>query len=149
MPRDLSALKVLLTAQDILDCLGEDPEDRVYVHAIDLTPDEWTDGVANRTDDGCYVVMSMRALGARTIDDFVNARRMWGMIGGYGPLPGEIAVVGNESNRDNFGRVVPADIQALHREAEEMPPGYRIAWSDYEGLCVLREHSSLTNVSAQ
>lgn len=140
MPRSFDGLRVLLTAQDVLDCLSEDPSDRVFVHTIDLTPDEWSDGVATRTDEGCFVVMSMRALGATTIDDFVNMRRVNSRIGGYSPMPGEIAAVGCESKRDRFGRIVPDCIRALLVEAEEMPPGRRIAWAGYEGLCVLRAH---------
>ena len=117
MPRCLSALKHLSSAQAVMTCLKEDPSDRVLMYSSDLTPSEFDDSLAVRTDDKVLVIRSIQNSGASSIDQFVNALRAESPA--YKTLPGEIAVVGSEDHRNRFGRVVPADIEALLVEAEE------------------------------
>lgn len=117
MPRCLDALKTLSSADAVIRCLKEDPMDRVLMYSSDLTPNEFDDALAVRADDSVLVIRSIQNSGASSIDQFVNALQAESPV--HNIFPGEIAVVGSEDNRNQFGRIVPADIEALLVEAEE------------------------------
>ena len=87
------------------------------------------------------IIRSIREAGAANIDQFVQVLRSESPV--PKTLPGEIGVVGFEYLRDQFGRKIPVDIEALLVEAEEKTEARRLAWAGgYEGLYVLSTHVS-------
>lgn len=134
--RDLTTLRVLKSAKDLIACLWEDPLDRLLVYSSDLGPDEWDGCLATRTNDSIIVVRSMRAVGASSVEEFVCAFRREGKLDEV--HLGEIAVVGADS--DSFGRIVPEDIEQLLDDAENKRPGRMLSLTGYCDLWVLADH---------
>lgn len=138
MPRCLDCLKTLSSAEAVIMCLKQDPTDRVLVYSSDLTPHEFHDSLAVRTDDRVLIVRSVRESGAASLDQFIHVLRSEKPV--QNSQPGEIAVIGSSDHRDRFGRKVPADVKALLGEAEDQedPRSLQLA-GGYEGIYVLAD----------
>ena len=141
--RDLTGLRILRTAADVVNCLREDPNDRVFHSSSDLCPSDFGKASSTRSYDTIYVVRSLKAVGANSINDYVHTLRSEGYFDGI--RSGEIAVVGEY--KSPAGRIVPSDIKQLLRDAEESIPGAVLGRAGYEGLCVLATSPAALNAS--
>lgn len=137
-PRDMSALKSLKNLSELLAFMQADPGDRILWHTDDLGPDDWDSGYSTRNDTACLVVMSMKALKARNIDDMVQLARGHGYDNA--PRPGEIAVIGDEKIRNASGRKLPVDIEKTLHDVDNGVENLLLARSLYEGVWVLATH---------
>ncbi|MBA6105273.1 hypothetical protein [Pseudomonas monteilii] len=136
--RNLESLRLLNTAEALIDFMSQDPLDRVLDRGSDLSPNELAGGALKRPDNGILIVRSMRALGVKTISEYIKARQ--GEMVSFGAQPGDLAIIGVEHIRDHHGRIIPNDIQVLCKAAEDQQPGRLLSWAGYEGLCVLATH---------
>lgn len=130
MPRDLSALPRLTTAEQVLEFMRQAPEDRLLSQDSNFSQDEWNaagNGAVPRVDDLYYVVISMAAAGASDLGSMVRlslerqhvCARHW---------PEELAIVDQN---------VAAD---LIKDAESGFSDRRLCWDTFAHFWVLPEH---------
>lgn len=137
-PRDMSALKSLNKLSELLAFMQADPLDRILWHSDDLGPNDWDSGYSTRNDTACLVVMSMKALNVKNIDEMAQVTR--GHDYHNGVRPGEIAVIGDEKIRDSSGRKTPKDIDKMIRDTENGVTPLPLSGCLYEGVWMLSSH---------
>lgn len=120
--REFEGVRILETADDLLTFIKEDPLDRL----LDCRNGRF------------LTVASMRTLGVTSINQYVkttqaerNSDRTH-----YCTL----AVVALKKTNATHSYVIPQDIMALCKSAEDLAPGRLLSWAGYEGLCVLATH---------
>ncbi|MHC8347762.1 hypothetical protein [Pseudomonas sp. RT6P73] len=120
--REFEGVRILESADDLLTFIKEDPLDRL----LDYRGDRF------------LTVVSMRALGVTSINQYVKAKRAERDSDRTHDCT--LAVVGVKNGIATHNGEIPQDIMALCKAAEDLAPGRLLSWAGYEGLCVLANH---------
>ncbi|MNJ44403.1 hypothetical protein D3C77_394540 [compost metagenome] len=131
---DLDGLPVLETAADLLGFIEEDPLDRL----LDCRRAHLPSSGSHISGNGVLIVRSMRAVGASSISEFVNAG--CSDLDASSVQRSELAVAGVKTNLGSQGYAIPLDIRMLCEAAEAQTAGRMLSWAGYAGLCVLASH---------
>jgi hypothetical protein len=120
--REFKGVRILETAEDLLAFIKEDPLDRLLDYR----------------NDRFLTVVSMRALGVTSINQYVKASPA--ERNSDRPHDCTLAVVAIKKSQATHSCGIPQDIMSLCKSAEDMAPGRLLSWAGYKGLCVLATH---------
>lgn len=121
--REFEGIRILETADELLDFLSQDPLDRILDYR----------------DDHFLTVVSMKALGVSSINQYVKARQNCEPGADY-IHKCTLAVIALKKNTLNHNCSIPPDILSLCKSAKDLAPGRLLSWAGFEGLCVLSNH---------
>lgn len=111
------------------------PGDLVLIHADDLSPSEFDDGFATRSDIGLFSVYSLNEAGASSVEELCNSIRIQKYACDHAYL-GELATIGHPDKRDIYGRVLPQCIKSLLSDAENGVTGSLLTQTNFEGVFI-------------
>ena len=147
IPRNLTGLNKLHSADELVAFLRENPHDRILKWADDLSPDDFYESIAARIEVSILAVYSLKESGCNTIESLVSMQCRTRWIH-YGCLSGEIATIAPIQYNHLGGPIIPGDIRKLLNDAEDVKPNRILEETQYEGIWVLKQSESTNHAKS-